>query len=418
MTDLVLRGAAIMDELGGFTSPSDVHVRDGVVVATGSNIVAPAGAEQIDCADLWLMPGVFDCHTHVAWSSFNEHELLKTPLSYRNLETGVNARKTFEAGVTFVRDAGIADAGIRDAIRDGVIVGPRMQVSILPISQTGGHSDGFLIGPGFELSVEYGAPDYPGRPPFLVDGVDEMRKAVRLMIRSGADVIKICTTGGVFEGEAAVEICELSEDEVQTAVFEATKAKKFVMAHAIGGPGLDIALAAGVRSIEHGVLMTEQQAAAMAAAGTYLVPTLAIYQEVATFADNGTLPAAVASSAWALRERLGEAVRIAKAHGIPIALGSDFGSRDQHGRNLIEIDWLHQAGLTVEESLLAATSVGAELCGVSGRYGRIAPGHVFDALLLRRDPSNTSIFRDSDYAAAVFKGGLAHVVDSAEMAGR
>jgi imidazolonepropionase-like amidohydrolase len=407
---IVFRKVQILDETGGFTDPTDVLVTDGVITDIGPNIGSVDGATTIDGEDRWLMPGVFDCHAHLAWSSFDEHELLKTPLSYRNIETGVNARKTLEAGVTFARDAGIADAGIRDAIAKGLIAGPRMQISIMPLSQTGGHFDGFLIGPGIELSSEYGAPDYPGRPPFIVDSVDEMRKAVRLMLRSGADVIKICTTGGLFDGEEALDIAEFTLEEVQTAVSEATRGKKFVMAHAIGGKGLDIALDAGVRSIEHGVYMTEAQAARMAEVGSYLTPTLSIYQAVAKMADDGVFPPDTATSAWALRERLGESVRMAKAFGIPVALGSDLSSRDLHGRNLEEISWLHQAGLSVEEALLSATAVGADLCGVGDRYGRLRPGYAFDAILLKNDPSDADIFRTRDYADAVFKGGVAYAV--------
>lgn len=410
--ELVLRQVRALDERGGFSDPVDVVVAEGVIRSVGPNARAGRDAREVDGAGLWLLPGVFDCHTHSGMSSVDTLENLRTPLSLRTLETARNLRLTLEAGVTFTRDAGGVDAGVRTAIERGVVSGPGLQVSIVLLSETGGHADGYLPGPGLECSTEYFMPDSPDRPPFLVDGVDAMRRTVRQVLRAGADWIKVCVSGGVFGGIEAAQASELSVAEVEVAVAEAGRRGKPVMAHAVGADGIDVALDAGVRSIEHGIFLDERQATRMAAAGTFLVPTLVIYEDVARRVGEApeAFPPHVVASAEALRPRLGEAVRLAQAHGVPIALGSDFATAADHGRNLEEITLLHRAGLSVEEALLAATVRGAELCGVADRRGRIAPGQAFDALLLDRDPGDLSLFLERGAVSGVFRDGAPVVV--------
>lgn len=405
MSSFVLRGANALDESGGFTGPVDIAVAEGRVVAVEPR-VSPADAPSVDFADLWVLPGVFDCHDHVALSSLDALELLRTPVTQWTLEAAQNLGRTLEGGVTFVRDAAGADAGMREAIERGYVQGPRLQVSVVAVSQTGGHLDGFLPGPGAEISADYVIPDYPGRPPYRVDGVDEMRRAVRTILRSGADWIKLCTTGGVLSAHDDGDVAELTLEEIQVAVFEAERKGKGVMVHAFGGEGLDNAVQAGVRSVEHGIYLSDEQATRMAASGCWLVPTLAILRDVILWAEAGLLPAYAVRKALALKERIGGAVRIAREHGVSIALGTDYVSREQHGRNLEEITLLHEAGLTTEEALLAATIRGAELCGVAQDYGRVAPGYVFDAIVLDEDPGDLTLFARSDCVKGVFKNGV------------
>jgi imidazolonepropionase-like amidohydrolase len=401
-----LHGVHALDRSGGFAGPLDVSVVDGMITGLGPNLAPLAGQAAIDGYGLWLLPGIFDCHLHTGLASYDALELLKTPISRRFLETAQVLRRTLEAGVTFVRDAGITDAGVRDAVADGLVPGPTLQVSVVALGATGGHGDGFLAGPGLECAVDYSLPDYPGRPPHLVDGPAEMRKAVRLVLRSGADWIKLLATGGVLSAGDGEFDPELTDEEIRAAVDAARHRRKPVMVHALGGPALASAIAAGARSIEHGVFLTESDAALMAARRCALVPTLAIYHRLAELARAGDLEGPQAGRALAVGERLGEAVAIARAAGVTIALGSDFGHRDNHGGNLAEIPLLRRAGLTIEEALLAATSAGAELCGVGDRLGRLAPGYEFDAVLLDDDPGDAETFTRPTGVTGVFKRGV------------
>jgi len=403
-SEFVLHDAQILDESGGFGAPQDVHVVKGEIAAVGLNLRA-AKAAKIDASDLWLVPGIFDCHDHLSMSTLALAESLATPLSLWALETAHNARLTLEAGVTFVRDMAGADAGMRDAIARGLIPGPTMQVSSVLISQTGGHGDGYLSGAGLELSPTNLIPSYPGKPRFVVDGVEEMQKAVREVIRAGADWIKLATTGGLVSDHDHPLVADFTLREVEAAVAEATRKGKPVAAHAYGGEGLDNAVAAGVRSIEHGGFLTERQAQLMADAGCWLVPTLSAMRDTLRWAEQGALTPVQCRKILDFGLELGAAVRIAKEYGVRLAMGTDYISRDQHGANLEELALMNEAGLTVEEVLLAATSGGAELCGVDDRYGRIVPGMIFDAVLLEREPGNLRQLLEPGSVAAVFKNG-------------
>jgi imidazolonepropionase-like amidohydrolase len=179
------------------------------------------------------------------------------------------------------------------------------------------------------------------------------------------------------------------------------------MAHAYGGEGLSEAVAAGVKSIEHGYNLTEEQAAQLVAAGCFLVPTLAIAHDVVRWAEEGKiLPAYAARKALEqVKPFIGDAVKVARDAGVKMAIGTDYIHRMEHGRNLEELWYMHDAGLTAEETLLAATKNGADLCGVGDRYGCIKVGYVFDAIVLARDPSDMRIFCDGRSVVAVLKGG-------------
>jgi imidazolonepropionase-like amidohydrolase len=398
MDDYVLRETSVLDESGSFVEPVDVHVRGGRVAAVGRSLSAD-GAASRDCSGLWLLPGVFDCHDHLSFSTASVADVLSTPLTSWALEAARNARLTLEAGVTFVRDLCGTDRGIRDSLAAGHVPGPRVQISLVLICQTGGHGDDYLSGAGMDAGL---VPAYPGRPPYVVDGPEAMRHAVRATLRAGADWIKLATTGGLVSEHDQPLVAELSPEEIAVAVHEAGRKGKPVAAHAYGGEGLTNAVEAGVRSIEHGGFLTEEQAALMAASGCFLVPTLSAMRDCLRWAREGVLTPTQREKVLGLGLELGRCVQIAKEHGVPLACGTDYISRAQHGGNLEELALMHQAGLTVEETLLAATAGGARLCGVDHEYGRIAPGYVFDALLLDDDPGDLSGL----HATGVFQAGV------------
>lgn len=407
MSAFVLHDVCVLDETGDFTGPVDIRVDEARITALGPDVARHPEVVDHDFGGTWLMPGIIDTHVHAMTHSWDLAEQLRTPLSYRVAETLSALHRTQQAGVTTIRDAGGLDAGIRDAIAAGVADGPRTQVSVVPLSQTGGHGDGHLGGPGVDLSVDYMVPDYPGRPGHLADGVEEVRLRVRENIRAGADWIKIFVTGGVMSGGVHRFDEQFTDEEVAAAVHEAGRRGVGVMAHALGGPAIGRAVRAGVRSIEHGVWLTEEDAALMAQRGTTLVPTLAIYRALADDAEAGRLPEGVAVRARSVGGILGTSVQVAREAGVPIALGSDFAHRDQHGHNLREISLLRRAGLTPGEALLAATRVGAGLLGLDDEVGRLSVGRRFDAIVLDEDPGDLSLFERPGAVSGVFRDGRA-----------
>jgi len=402
---VVLRNAHVMDRGGSFVSGRDVVVRDGLIAEVAPPR-GPVAEESLDLTGLWLMPGVVDCHAHLACFQEDTLRYLTMTTSRWALECAGSAARLLDQGITFIRDPCGADSGVRDAIHDGLVPGPSTQVSISALSQTGGHSDGHLAGPGLEVSNGFLMHEYPGRPPYLADGVEEVRRAVRLIVRAGADWIKICTTGGLLSpGHDHPDVAEFAPDEIEAIVSEATRAGKPVMSHAYGGTGLTDAVRAGVRSIEHGARLTEEQAALMAQRGTFLVPTLSVFHELVRLRDGGEVSEAVAAKVSAIEPLIGEAVRIAHEAGVPIALGTDL--TEQRG-NLAEIAYLARAGLTPEQAMLVATANGAALCGQAEVRGRLEPGMIGDAIVLAADPSDPEIFLDSSNVVGVVQGGRVH----------
>ncbi|MEN3358115.1 MAG: hypothetical protein V7637_2097, partial [Mycobacteriales bacterium] len=191
MTRTVFTGGLVFDGTGSDPAPADVLVDGDRIVDVGTGL---DGDEVVDCAGSTLLPGLFDCHVHVMVSGVNPLRLVQTPFSFQFYEAMGNLRATLAAGITSVRDAGGADLGVKEAVRRGLVPGPRMQIAISMLSQTGGHGDSWLpSGCHMPLMVPH-----PGRPPTIVDGPEQVRQKVRELIRHGADVIKVATSGGVL----------------------------------------------------------------------------------------------------------------------------------------------------------------------------------------------------------------------------
>jgi len=257
-------------------TPGLVVVADGKIVAVGTSAALPAGAEVIDLGDATLLPGFIDAHTHLSlqmsddWQADALNRLKKTPAE-RALDASANARKTLLAGFTTVRDVGaqdFVDVGLHNAIRDGVIVGPRMLVAIHAIGATGGHCDDFA---GNRFGV-FGSE--PGPELGVANGPDAVRTAVRLDAKYGADVIKTCATGGVLSPTDDVDTPQLTQAELDALVDEAHVLRRKTAAHAHGAEGAKRAIRAGVDSIEHGSFLDHEALDMMKARGTFLVPTL------------------------------------------------------------------------------------------------------------------------------------------------
>jgi imidazolonepropionase-like amidohydrolase len=400
-TSFVLREVRALDAGGGFSEPVDVAVSDGRIRRVG-RVPTDADTVDLDASGLWLLPGIFDCHCHLGCFTDDESALAQMDITRWTLECARNARGLLELGVTTVRDVATGTPGMRDAFAAGAVPAPQLQVSGPLIGQTGGHGDGFLPSTGQEAVNGFLIPDYAGRPPYLVDSEDEMRRAIRLHVRSGVDWIKLCTTGGLLSsGRDHPRKPELSEGEVRIGVAEAARAGVPVAVHAYGGEGLDLAVAAGARSIEHGLFLTEEQAAEMARRGCWLVPTLAVCHELDALARAGRIPESAAARVAEIMPLVGQQVAVAREAGVKIALGTDL---VRQGDNLSELTLLHRAGLSPEEALLAGTRNGAELCGISDR-GTLAEGQVFDALLIDEDPGDLELFSRPGAVSAVFQGG-------------
>lgn len=377
MSDILFAGGTVLDGTGAAPGQADVWVRDGRVVEVGPRHGVEAD-EVIDCTGMTVLPGLFDAHVHVLFDQINLLRMLQTPFSYPYYQAIAHLSATLDTGVTWVRDAGGADLGVAQAVRDGLIRGPQMQVALTMLSQTGGHGDGVQTC-GVDVPL-FGV--HPGRPNGVVDGPDEMRKAVRELIRAGADVIKVATSGGVMSARSDPRRGHFRDIEIQTLVTEASAAGLFVMAHAQATDGIKVAIRNGIRSIEHGIYLDDEAIEMMLEHETWLVPTLSAPRAVIAAADAGQpLADAVVAKARMVTQAHDDSIRRAFAAGVKVAMGTDAGV-GAHGTNLDELGLMAALGMSPLEAWVATTSSAASLFGVDADYGTLEPGKVADVVLL------------------------------------
>ncbi len=409
----VLRAARLIDGTGARTiNNAVIVVTDDRIVAVGpaSNVPVPAGARVLDLGDVTLLPGFIDAHTHIIGRTLGDPladlAVVKDYAAYGAIVGVANARNTLLAGFTTIRVVGTRhfdDMALRQAITDGRVPGPRMENAGNLIGITGGHCDQNGFTPGL---IQYGPADG------VADGVEQVRAAVRYQVKSGADVIKMCATGGVLSEGDAVGATQYTYEEMKALVDEATKLGRKVAAHAHGTEGIKLAVRAGVASIEHGSFLDDEGAKMMAQHGTFLVPTMMAGEAVERFAKNGVLKGLRAEKALAAGAAVRKATKIAVANHVQIALGTDAGVIP-HGTNAREfsllVDW---GGLTPMAALTAGTLNGAKLLGWDARIGSLAPGKLADIVAVPGDP--LADIHATERVSFVMKGGVIYKGPGAE----
>jgi imidazolonepropionase-like amidohydrolase len=413
----VLKAARLFDGKGNaLITPGIVVVADGKIVAAGSSAQIPAGAEVIDLGDATLLPGFIDAHTHVTMMNSDdwkqrELDTLQKPIAEQALDATVNAKITLLAGFTTVRDVGshdYIDVGLRNAIRDGKVPGPRMLVSVHAIGSTGGHCDDSA---GFRAGL---FPHETGPAEGVINGADQARYAVRLAHKYGADVIKTCASGGVLSPTDDVDTPQLTQEELNAIVDEAHALRRKVATHCHGAEAAKRAIRAGVDSIEHGTFLDDEGLDLMKQRGTYFVPTLMAVQGLQEQLDKGIyIPPAIALKARMAIAQIRLTFQKALAKGINIGLGTD-AAVYPHGRNPEEFHQMVDLGMKPIDALKAGTSADAQLLGLAERLGTLEPKKIADIVAVPGNPIEN--IRQTEHVLFVMKEGIIYRNDRAPTA--
>lgn len=386
MAFALIRNGTLIDGRGGAPLPdAAVLIKDNRIQAVGraNDLRLPKGSlTQIDAGGAFILPGFIDAHVHLTLEGVNIARDMAMPFSLRFYNSVEYMRRTLEAGVTSVRDAGGADAGMKQAVEDGVVPGPRMQISITPLSITGGHGDSWMrSGNEFQLFQAH-----PGLPDGRCDGLDGVRLKVREVLRAGAEVIKICATGGVVSPTDHPAFTQFSPEELEVIVREAAyRGGTRVMAHAQGTEGIRNAVRAGIHSIEHGIYLDEEGIELMLERGTFLVPTIIAPLAVLESGEKSGMPDYAIRKTREVIEAHSRSISRAHRAGVKIAMGTDAGILP-HGRNLRELGLMVGIGMTTMEAIVATTRTAAECLGWQDRVGTIEAGKLADIVITRTDP--------------------------------
>ncbi|HZU75696.1 MAG TPA: amidohydrolase family protein, partial [Dehalococcoidia bacterium] len=353
-----ITGATLIDGTGRDPiSGATILVEENRIAAAGCDVDVPRDATVLDAQGMTVMPGMIDCHVHLASTPKSLQQRLLTPYSFTIAEALANAKLTLESGFTTVRDAAGTPRGVKMAIEQGMFPGPRLRIAVSAISQTGGHGDSTMPS---GVSMRVGDPEHPNT---VVDGIEAVRKAAREVLRAGADQIKVHTSGGVLSPNDEPDATGLSPEEIAVIVYEAKAAGKYVMAHAQATQGIKNAVLGGIASIEHGIYLTEEIVDEMKRRGTYLVATLVAPLWVIRRAERepGSVPPYAIRKAKEVLEAHHASFRLAREKGVRIAMGTDTGV-GPHGSNAEELELMVQNGMTPMEAIIATTKTAAECC--------------------------------------------------------
>lgn len=403
MTNLWLVGARLVDGTGRDPVDGvDLEVVDGRV---GSLAKAPAGADVIDLTGFTITPGLIDAHVHLGIAS-TISDLLGHKLSVAEIAADMfnNAAQTLDAGYTTVRDTGGIDAGLPNAIAAGKVRGPRV-LQCGPVQcQTGGHGH---FAADWEPTSLWEVHHIPGlcSLSFLSDGVEEMRKNVRESFRRGADFLKLCVSGGVVSSHDQVTDTQFTVDEIAVAVQEAEARGTYVTVHSHNNRGVQHAIKAGVKCVEHGSEIDEETAALMLANGVAHVPTFTVVEQLRRSIETVGLPASIKDRAMLMRQGQIDGFKASRAAGVKVGLGSDLIGPDQTGRSE---ELLIRAELeTPMDALVAATKTNAEILRIAHSTGTLEVGKLADLVAWRTDPlESPKAFTERDQAALVLKAGV------------
>jgi len=408
----VVRAARVIDGRGGEPlRPGIIVIRGERIEAIGTDLRIPPGARLVDLGEATVVPGLIDLHTHLTdeVGTHWENALVTTTPAKAAIYGVKNARDTLLAGFTTCRDMGptwsFTDVDLRNAIDKGAVPGPRLLVAGNYVSATGGAGD------ARQFSIYVDVPLVQN----LADGVDAVRRAVRTNFKYGADFIKILATGAVLSKGISPGAQQYSDEEIRVAVEEAGRWGSFVAAHAHGAEGVNAAIRAGVRTIDHGSMMDDEGIEMLKTRPTYYVPTLYVGPAVLEEGKSLNIPESEIERSREMTAFRAATFRRALKAGLKIPFGTDAGVFP-HGRNARELTLRVAEGESPMQAIVSATRVSAEAIGWSDRVGTLEPGKYADLIAVAGDPLKD--ITELERVKWVMKGGVVYRDDFSDAARR
>jgi len=383
MTLTVIRNAAVFDGTADALRPDcDVVIEDGTIREVEEGRSGLAAEIEIDAAGRTLLPGLIDAHVHLFAAHLDMSRTADDPMTLMVAKCLPRIRNMLERGFTTVRDVAGGDFGIRQALAEGLIPGPRAFIGGPGLTQTGGHGDHRRkTDPVWQRDRNANGEEFMSR---IVDGPDEMRRVVRDELRKGADHIKLMASGGVGSPNDAIEDWQFSEEEIRTAVVEAEAKGKYVAAHTYASSAVQRAVRNGVRTVEHCNLIDRETAAVVRDCKAFVVPTLVCYEVTAEHGTGLGLSPYVMAKLAEVNEGGIRLLEHCEAEGTQMGFGTDLMGEMEYAQSM---EFVIRARIQRPVDVLrSATSVNARILGMEGRLGCIAPGAIADILLVDGDP--------------------------------
>ena len=330
----------------------------------------------IEGNDQYLLPGFIDMHNHIMANGFHKEDYMRNPLALHFYQALENMKLTIKAGITTLRDCGLADYGVKIAAEKKLFLSPKLQISTTPLSITGGHYD-FTLNSGHDMELLY-----PGMPSAVCDGVEGVIQKTREILRTRPDFVKIMASGGVISDHDSPKSPQFNKKELKAILSEVKSRNLKVSAHAHSLEGIKNCVDVGIDSIEHGTFIDKETAIKMKEKDLTLVPTLLV---IDTLSKDSSLDNLKKEKVKELSKVHKENINIAYESGVNILMGTDSGVIP-HGNNLKELELLTKIGMSENEAISAGTICAAEFMGLDNEIGSIEKGKIADMILVRKNP--------------------------------
>ncbi len=399
----LFHNANVIDAVAESNRADAMLIEDDRILGVGTKEdlmkLAVKDTEQIDVHGATIIPGLIECHAHMLMSGMGVEDMLMTPKSLGYFRGIWNLEKTLQMGITTVRDCGGSDPGVRMAIEEGLINGPRLLTCGI-LTPTGGHNENYFP-LGYSLDIE------PGNTNSVYDGIAGVQIGARTRIREGYDFVKITATGGINDPQTSPFAPEYTIDEIK-AIVEISRmhGKEFVVAHCHGGEGLRYCLEGGIRSIEHGTWITEELMDMMVEKDAFYTPTFAISHYMEERQQELNLPAYTLKKHNETKNVLEKSFHLALDKGVTICMGTDAANANMHGNNAIELVLMVKNGMKPYDALQAATKNASRLLQMESEIGTLEVGKKADFVILEDNPlKDFNILLNKEMIKAVYKDG-------------